>query len=129
MVKVADLNHEKTVRSSKGAALLLNPSGVSDSAPSGTAEGCGEDFSHKILDCGGVCCIFLKSRRSILKNDRGEYYFLLIGYPSVSVTRLNAAISCRVTGPGFPLPMTRPSHQVIGATSAAVPVQISSSAV
>jgi hypothetical protein len=31
MVKVADLNHEKTVRSSKGLALFLNPKGSSSS--------------------------------------------------------------------------------------------------
>ena len=38
MVKVADLNHEKTVRSSKGTALLLNLSGFFDCTPSDTAE-------------------------------------------------------------------------------------------
>jgi hypothetical protein len=55
-------------------------------------------------------------------------YFLLMGWPSVSVTVLNAAISCLVIGPGLPVPIVRPSTHVIGATSAAVPVQIISSA-
>ena len=52
-----------------------------------------------------------------------------IGLPSFWVTVLKAAISCRVTGPGLPFPMTRPSISRIGPTSAAVPVTKTSSAV
>lgn len=51
-----------------------------------------------------------------------------IGVPSFSVAALNAAISWRVMAPGLPLPTLRPSMRVIGATSAAVPVTMISSA-
>ena len=59
-----------------------------------------------------------------------EYYRVcVIEKPSDSVTILKPAINCLVIGPGFPVPIVRPSTQVMGATSAAVPVQIISSAV
>jgi len=51
------------------------------------------------------------------------------GVPSRSVTVLNAAINCRVMGPGRPEPMLLPSIKTMGATSAAVPVTKTSSAV
>ena len=51
-----------------------------------------------------------------------------IGVPDCSVADLNAEINWRVTGPGRPEPMERPSITTIGPTSAAVPVTKTSSA-
>lgn len=52
-----------------------------------------------------------------------------IAVPVVMASSLNAAMSSFVIGPGLPVPMTLPSTLVTGATSAAVPVTKTSSAV
>jgi hypothetical protein len=84
---------------------------------------------HDLSHAPGTTLSISGSVNSRTARSRTAPKLYVTGVPVVAVRSANRAVSCLVTGPGFPSPMVRPSTATTGTRPPMVPVTNASSAV